>query len=236
MGLPVIQHPIFTLILPSTKQTVTFRPFLVKEEKMLLVAQSSGEQSEIVRAIKQVVQNCILDTGIDVNSFTTFDLEYFFIKLRAKSVQSIISLSYRDNEDSQIYDVEVNLEEIEVKQSKLVSDVVQLSITSGIKLKYPQMSIMDTVEKLDDPIEFNFAIMQACIDTIYDGDNVYKASDFSRDEVRKFIDDLDVKTYKSIQDFVDAMPRIEHTIGYTNSNGKEVKITLRNLNDFFTLG
>ena len=236
MGLPVISHPKFSLILPSTKQRIEFRPFLVKEEKILLVAQASEDQGDIVRAIKQVVANCIVDSNVDVESFTTFDLEYFFIKLRAKSVQNVITLSYRDNEDQKIYDVEINLDEVEVKQNEEISNKIETSDTAGIVLKYPQISIMSAVEKIEDPVEFNFAIMQACIDVIYDGDKLYKTADYSRKEVEEFLDSLSVTTYQAIQKFIDSMPRLEHTASYTNSNGKKVEIVLKNLTDFFTLG
>lgn len=236
MGLPVVQHPTFSLTLPSTKQRISFRPFLVKEEKILLIAQSGGEQGDIVRAIKQVINNCITDQGIDVETFTTFDLEYFFIKLRAKSVQNVIELQYRDNEDEKVYTVEVDLDTVEVIQDKQAANRVEITPTSGLTLRYPQLSIMSDVEKITNPVDFNFAIMQACIDTIYDGDKVFKTSDFTQEEVRTYLDDLDVKTYQQIQDFIEAMPRVEHVIGYTNSNGKEVKITLKTLTDFFTLG
>lgn len=236
MGLPLIQHPVFSLTLPSTQQKINFRPFLVKEEKILLIAQASGDQGDIVRAIKQVITNCIMDQSINVDTFTTFDLEYFFIKLRAKSVQNIITLSYKDNDDEKIYDIEVDLDEVEVVTDKVASNKIETSPTSGIMLRYPQISIMSSVESINDPVEFNFAIMQACIESIYDGDNLYKTSNFTRDEVREYLDSLDVKTYQSIQQFIEAMPRVEHTIGYTNSNGKEVKIVLKTLTDFFTLG
>lgn len=236
MGLPIVAHPTFSLILPSTKEKVEFRPFLVKEEKILLIAMSSEDQADIVRAIKQVISNCIITPSVSVDKFTTFDLEYFFIKLRAKSVQNIITLSYKDNEDQKIYDVEVNLDEVEVKQEAEVNSRIDITSTSGIVLRYPRLSIMDAVESINDPVEFNFAIMQACIDCIYDGDKVFKTTDFTTAEVQQFLDNLDVKTYQSIQAFIEAMPRVEHTIGYTNSNGKEVKITLKTLTDFFTLG
>jgi hypothetical protein len=236
MGLPTVAHPTFSLILPSTKEKVEFRPFLVKEEKILLIAMSSEDQADIVRAIKQVISNCITTPSITVDKFTTFDLEYFFIKLRAKSVQNVITLSYKDTEDQQIYDVEVNLDEVEVKQSSEVIDKIEITPTSGIVLRYPRLNIMDAVENINDPVEFNFAIMQACIDCIYDGDKVFKTTDFTTAEVQQFLDNLDVRTYQGIQAFIEAMPRVEHTIGYTNSNGKEVKIVLKTLTDFFTLG
>lgn len=236
MGLPVPTHPIFSLTLPSTKQVVEYRPFLVREEKVLLIAQASEDQADIVRAIKQVVSNCIIDPSIDVDKFTTFDLEYFFIKLRAKSVQNIINLSYRDAEDGKVYDVEVDLNDVEVKESEGATKKVEITSSSGIILKYPQINLMSAVEKIDDPVDFNFAIMQACIDVVYDGDNVHKTSDFTRDEVRDYLDSLSVPTYQAIQAFIEAMPRLEHTVSYTNSNGKKVDITLKSLTDFFTLG
>ncbi len=229
-------HPSFSLVLPSTKQKVTFRPFLVKEEKILLVAQSGGDQGEIVRAIKQVVTNCITDPSVNVDKFTTFDLEYFFIKLRAKSVQNIVTLSYRDNEDGQIYDVTVDLEEVEVTQEKQVSNHVKISDENGLTLKYPEISIIDSVEGMDDVVEFNFAIMQACLDTYYEGEKLYKISEYTKDEIKQFVDNLDVKTYQAIQQYIDAMPHIEHTVSYTNTSGKKVNIVLSTLTDFFTLG
>lgn len=236
MGLPIVSHPTFYLTLPSTQQNISFRPFLVKEEKILLVAQAGGDQADIVRAIKQVISNCITTPNVDVDKFTTFDLEYFFIKLRAKSVQNLITLSYRDNEDNKVYDVEVNLDEVEIKRDKEASDVINVSPTTTIKLRYPQISIMDKVEDIEDPVEFNFAIMQACIDTVTDNGQVFNVSEFTTEEVREFLDSLDVKSYKDIQTFIEAMPHIEHVITYRNSNDKEVKIVLKTLTDFFTLG
>jgi len=226
MGLPIIQHPTFSLVLPSTQQRVNFRPFLVKEEKILLIAQSGGDQGEIVRAIKQVINNCIVDEGIDVDEFTTFDLEYFFIKLRSKSVQNIIELQYKDNEDQKTYTVEVDLDLVEITADKQANSKIEITPTSGITLRYPRLSLMDRVEQLDDAVDFNFAIMQACIDTIYDNGVVYKTSDFTPDEVQAYLDDLDVNSYQQIQLFIEAMPRVEHVVSYTNSNGKRLKLLL----------
>jgi hypothetical protein len=236
MGLPIIQHPTFSLTLPSTQQRVNFRPFLVKEEKILLIAQSSEDQTEIVKAIKQVINNCITDEGVNVEDFTTFDLEYFFIKLRAKSVQNVIELQYRDNEDNKVYTVEVDLDQVEVTRPTGASNIIEVSPTSTITLRYPRLSIMTEVEKLNTVVDFNFTIMQACIESIHDNNTIYKVSDFSQEEVKQYLDDLDIKTYQKIQEFIEAMPRVEHTIGYTNSEGKEVKIVLKTLTDFFTLG
>lgn len=236
MALPIASHPTFSLVLPSTQQTIVFRPFLVKEEKILLIAQSGEDQGDMVRAIKQVIQNCIIEPKINVDSFTTFDLEYFFIKLRARSVQNLVTLSYKDNEDNQIYTVEVDLDKVEVIKDFDVSNKIETAPGCGLLLKYPTMDILDAVEKTGSAADFSFAVVQACIESAYDENNVYKFAEHTQEEIEQFVNSLDIKTYQAIQQFIEAMPRIEHVIGYTNSNGKKVNITLRSLTDFFTLG
>ena len=237
MGLlPVIQHPTFHLTLPSTQQKINYRPFLVKEEKILLIAQSSGDQSDIVKAVKQVVSNCIVDKDIDVNNFTTYDLEYFFIKLRAKSVQNIISLTYRDNEDDQLYDVEVNLDNVEVMVPEVVSNVVVVDEGSSLKLRHPKVSLIDDAGEIANGVDFNFFIIQSCIDKIILNNEEHDPSEYSTENLAEYIENLPVPVYQHIQKFIDAMPRVEHVISYTNSNGKKVEITLKTLTDFFMLG
>lgn len=236
MALPMANHPTFSLVLPSTGQTIVFRPFLVREEKILLIAQAGEDQTDMVRAIKQVVQNCIIEPKLNVDSFTTFDLEYFFIKLRARSVQNLVTLAYKDNEDGEIYNVEVDLDQVEVIKDADVSNNIETTPGCGLLLKYPTMDILDTVEKTGSAADFSFAIIQACLESAYDENNVYKFADYTQEEVEQFVNELDIKTYQAIQQFIEAMPRIEHVIGYTNSNGKRVNITLRSLTDFFTLG
>ena len=235
MGLPVIQHPVFNLTLPSTQQRIHFRPFLVKEEKILLIAQSSGDQADVLQAVKQVITNCITDPGINVNDFTTYDLEYFFIKLRSKSIQNIIKLVYRDNEDNQLYDVIVDLEEVEVKKSQEVSDTFEIDNNTKIKLKHPRVDLINQAENLDG-VDFSFFIIQSCIDKIIVNDIGHDPSQYTQEELATFVDNLPVPAYQHIQMFIDSMPKIEHEVKYTNSNGKEVKIVLRTLTDFFTLG
>lgn len=236
MGLPVIQHPVFFLTLPSTGQRVEFRPFLVKEEKLLLIAQSSGDQGDIIRAVKQVVANCILTESVNVEDFTTYDLEYFFIKLRSKSVQNIIKLTYRDRDDDQLYEVEVDLEQVEVKQQEAIDPHITINDKSGLLLRYPRVSVLNSTGDIADGVDFNFFIMQACIDKIYNEGSTHDPSEFSKEELQEFVDSLPVPVYTQIQKFIEAMPRVEHTISYTNTNGKKVDIVLRTLTDFFTLG
>lgn len=236
MGLPKIEHPTFVLNLPSTQQQITYRPFLVKEEKILLTAQSAGDVTDMLRAIKQVIQNCILSPTMDVDTFTTFDLEFFFIRLRARSVNNIVKLSYRDNEDEQVYDVEVDLDDVKVTYADGVSDVIQVDDSIGIKLKYPRVDITDKVGDVETMTDFTFELIKNCIDCVYTDDEVFKASDYTAEELEEFIYSLNVATFEKIQAFFNNIPKVEHTVTYTNSLGNERRIMLRNLQDFFSLG
>jgi hypothetical protein len=235
MALPVIQHPVFSLTLPSTKQK-DFRPFLVKEEKILLVAQASGEQGDVVRAVKQVVANCILSKDVRVDDFTTFDLEYFFIKLRSKSVQNVIKLTYRDREDDKLYEVDVDLEQVEVKYPDEMIKKVKVTDEVSLALRYPRVHIIDTMTGVDNDVDFNFLIMRACIDKIIVNGVEQDPSESTEEELQQFVDSFSVPVYQQLQQHITSMPKIEHTVSYVNSNEKKVEITLRTLTDFFSLG
>ena len=236
MSLPKLSHPIFELTLPSTKQTLKYRPFLVKEEKILLTAQSSGEPKDIILSIRQVINNCILTEGIDVEDLTTFDLEYLFIKIRAKSVNNIITLTYRDMDDDKKYDVEVDLDTIEVLEDPKHTNIVDLENGLVLQMKYPRADLASSLKVVDGELDIFFEVLKNCIDVIIEGETQYKASDYSSEELDEFVQSLDVNSFKKIQDFFSTMPKLYHEIKYTNSLGKEKVIPLTNLNDFFTLG
>lgn len=236
MPLPKISHPIFELILPSTKQTIRYRPFLVKEEKILLTAQASGEPEDIVLAIRQVINNCILTEGVDVEQLTTFDLEYLFIKIRAKSVNNIISLTYRDLEDEKRYDVEVDLDQIEVKEDPNHTNNIVINDELSITMKYPKADIAASLKAVNGELDVFFEVLKNCIDKVVYQGNVMVASDYSTEELDEFVQSLDVNAFKSIQDFFATMPKLHYEVKYVNSLGKEKVIPLTTLNDFFTLG
>jgi hypothetical protein len=236
MSLPKLSHPIFELTLPSTKQTLKYRPFLVKEEKILLTAQSSGDAKDIILSIRQVINNCILTEGIDVEDLTTFDLEYLFIKIRAKSVNNIITLTYRDLDDDKKYEVEVDLDTIDVIEDPNHNNKVDLENGLQLLMKYPKADLASSLKIVDGELDIFFEVLKNCIDTIYQDDTAYKASDYSDEELDEFIQSLDVNAFKKIQEFFSTMPKLYHEIKYTNSLGKEKVIPLTNLNDFFTLG
>lgn len=236
MALPKISHPIFELTLPSTKQTIRYRPFLVKEEKILLTAQASGEPQDIILSIRQVINNCILTEGIDIEDLTTFDLEYLFIKIRAKSVNNIISLTYRDLEDEKRYDVEVDLDQIEMKEDPTHTNLVDVGNGLLLTMRYPKADIASSLKAVDGELDVFFEVLKNCIATINDGEQTYVTSDYSSEEMDEFIQSLDVNAFKKIQEFFSTMPKLYYEVKYTNSLGKEKTIPLTTLNDFFTLG
>lgn len=231
MALPKIEQPIFEMKVPSTGKTVKFRPFVVKEEKILLIAQQSGNDKEVVRAIKQILNNCLLD-DINVEDLATFDLEYMFLKLRARSVNNLVKLAYRDTEDDKVYEFEVDLDEIEI-EVKPTNNKIKVNDEVGIVMKYPAASITDELGEFDNEVDLLLFFVRKCIDQVYDSENVYPASDSSEEELNQFIDSLDVQTFEKIREFFDSIPTLSHTLTYTNSKGSERSIELNNLKDFF---
>lgn len=235
MPLPKIDQPIFDMTIPSNGKKITFRPFLVKEEKILLIAQQSGNDTEIIRAIKQILNNCVQE-DLDIDGLAIFDLEYMFLKLRSKSVNNVVKLSYRDNEDDQIYNFELDLDTIEIKMPETVSSKIEITENVGMTMKYPDASITDRMKDFENEVDLMTFFIVNCIDTIYDEDNVYVASEFSDNEISEFLDGLDVKTFEKIREFFEDIPRLYHKIEYKNSMGSERSVELTSLKDFFMWG
>jgi hypothetical protein len=235
MPLPKIDQPLFDMTIPSTGKKITFRPFLVKEEKILLIAQQSGNDSEIIRAIKQILTNCIQDE-LDLDTLAIFDLEYAFLKLRARSVNNVVKLSYRDMEDDEVYNFDLDLDTIEVDMPSKINSKIDITDSVGMTMKYPSASITDKMGGFDNEVDLMTFFIVNCIDTIYDEDNVYVADDFSEDEISEFLDGLDVKTFEKIREFFESVPRLYHKIEYTNSLDNLRSIELTSLKDFFMWG
>lgn len=234
--LPKIDNPLFEMNIPSQNKKVTFRPFLVKEEKILLIAQQGGEEREIIRALKQILQNCIQDTDFNAEDLTTFDLEYMFLKLRSKSVSNIVKLQYQDNEDEKIYDFEIDLDTIEVQFDPKHTNKIQITEDVGMIMKYPSVNIVNDAPQTGDPVEVMDHLIRSCVDKIYDSENVYDVKDYSKEEVNAFLDDLTIEAYDRIREFFDTLPKMYYELNYTNDNGNERKIELTGLRDFFTWG
>ncbi|NDH49142.1 MAG: hypothetical protein EBY41_01080 [Proteobacteria bacterium] len=235
MPLPKLKHKLFDLTVPSTKQEIQFRPFLVAEEKVLLLTQE-GTPKEVMDSVRQVINNCIVTEGVFVENMTTFDLEYIFIKMRARSINNIVELTYRDLDDDKRYEVTVDLDEIEVKYDDTHTNKIDIDDNLGMIMKYPSADLSTIVEDGVDEVESFMRILRHCIDKIWEGDEVHEVSQYTEEEVVEFIESLDVKTFQKIQTFFDTMPKIRHEVSYTNSLGTEKTIPLTSLADFFTLG
>lgn len=236
MALPKIDKPLFDLRIPSQNREVKCRPFVVKEEKILLTAQQSGQEKDIILAIKQVLQNCIQDPTFDVDTLATFDLEFMFLKLRARSVNNIIEVSYRDIEDEKVYDFTIDLDEVDMLQEGQVSNKIMASESIGIIMKYPSVTILDNAPEDATAADMVEYLVKSCIDQIFDAENVYPISDYTDEEVVEFIEQLDVDTFNNIRAFFDTLPRMNYEITYKNSLGNERSINLSTLSDFFTWG
>lgn len=233
-SLPKIDYPILNLKVPSTKKEYMFRPFLVKEEKILFMAKESKNNIDILNAVKQVVQNCCLDSKFDIDSVAIFDLEYLFLKLRSFSIDSVVNISIRDSEDNKVYEFTIDLEKIEVTFPKKVNNTIKINEKVGLVLKYPSASLYSDENFLKLEKDHLFELIVRCIDKIYDGEEIYEAKDVPKTELAEFIENLNVKIFEKVHEFLMSTPKISHKIDYENSLGTKRSIEFNSLNDFFS--
>lgn len=233
--LPTIQHPIFNINVPSLKKEYKFRPFLVKEEKLLLMAKESQSETDIFTAIKQIVQNCCLDPKLDVNKLAIFDLEYIFLRLRSISVDNIVKINFKDFEDSKVYEFDVNIDEISVIFPEKAENTIKINSKTGIIMKYPSASLYSDKDFLNLEKDHLFELIVRCVDKIYDGEEVFEAKNFSKKDIEFFLENLSVKVFEQVQSFLTSTPKLEYVIDYKNSLGNDRKIVLNKLSDFFSL-
>lgn len=229
MALPKIKHPTYTITIPSTKKQVNFRPFTVQEEKLLLMARASEKSDDIVSTIKQIIQNCIIEP-IEVEKLATFDIEFIFLRLRAKSVGEVVELEYKDEEVPVKF--KVNLEEVQVKYSPDHKNKFNVHEDIGVLMRYPTLDEIISVESSADKEDAIFNVLFKCVDKIYDKETVY--NDFTEKELQEFINSLPMDALLKIKEFFDTMPSVEHTVSLKNSKGETKDILLKGLNSFFS--
>ena len=238
MALPVIETQTYELTLPSADVKVKYRPFLVKEEKVLLQALESQEQKEIINALKNIVSACTFGT-LNVDELPTFDLEYVFLQIRAKSVGEVAKLKVLCPDDKTTYaDVEVDLSKVDVQVDDKHTNniVIDEDKKIGMILKYPTLNSVDPTTDFSKGVktETLFEIIGNSIFQIYEGEKVYNASDYKKDELNKFIESLDSKSFTKVQEFYNTMPKLIHEIEVENPKTKvKSKVTLQGLTDFF---
>lgn len=235
MSLPKINVPLHELTIPSTGKKVKYRPFVVKEEKLLLIAMESEDKNDITNAIIQIINNC-LQSKIDVEELSTFDVEYIFLNIRAKSVGEALefSITCPDDGETQV-EVEINIDDIKVNIDKNHKDTIDLENGYFIKMKYPTMKyIMNKKDDVKNIVESTFEYAVECIDQIYNDEEVWTAADSTKKEISEFVDTLNSKQYQKIQEFFNTMPKLKHTVKIKNPNtGVESDVTIEGLANFF---
>ena len=240
MPLPKIATPSYELELPSTGKTIQYRPFLVKEEKLLVIALESEDIKQITNAIKAVIRACVLTKGIKVETLPTFDIEYLFLNIRGKSVGEDIAVNITcpDDEKTQV-SVNINLDDIKVKKPEGHSNQIKLDNDLMMELKYPSLNefIKNNFDPNDlskNPMEQSFDLVGSCIDKIYNQDEVWAASDCTKKEISDFLDSMNSSQFKEVENFFESMPKLSHTVKITNPNTKvESDIVLEGLASFF---
>ena len=236
MALPKLTTPTYELEVPSTDEKIKYRPFLVKEEKILLIAMESGEQESIVAAIKDIVTECTYGK-VDLGSIPMFDVEYIFLQIRSKSVGEVSTLKLLCPDDKETYvNVDVDLSEVMVHVDKGHNPKIELTEEMGMIMTYPTIDSLTDIGAMDINTSNMLDVIASCVLQIYDkkGEEVFDAKDQTKQELIEFVEQLNTKQFEEVQKFFDTMPKLKHTIEVENPKTKvKSKIELQGLNDFF---
>lgn len=237
MALPMNSTPVYTLTVPSSGKKLKFRPFLIKEEKTLLIAQQSEDASVMVESLKEVIQSCIKD-DVDVNELATFDLEYIFTQIRAKSVGEIVDLMLSCDtcvDEKAVTKVSIDLTKIQVDKNPEHKAKIHLYQDVGIVMKYPTLDILKQMESINgNDLDEVFNIVVDCIDYIYNEEEVFHAKEQTKQELLDFLNNLSSDQFAEVQKFFETMPRLKQAIDYTCPVcNKEHNKVLEGLNSFF---
>ena len=238
MPLPTIATPTYELELPSTGKKVKYRPFLVKEEKLLVLALETENTKDISTAIKTVLKNCIQTRGVKVDNLPTFDIEYLFLNIRGKSVgeEVEVNLIAPDDEVTEV-PVTINIDEIKVQKSEEHNKKVKLDETLVIEMKYPSLdqfikSNFDFGEEVS--MDQSFDLIGSCIDKIYNEEEVWSTADCTKKEVKDFLEQMNSMQFKEIEKFFETMPKLSHSVTFTNPKTKvKSTVVLEGLSSFF---
>ena len=238
MPLPKIATPTYELELPSTGQTINYRPFLVKEEKVLVIALESEDNKQITSAIKAVLKNCIITKGIKVESLPTFDIEFLFLNIRGKSVGEELEVNVicPDDEKTEV-PVTIDLDDIKVQKNENHNNKIKIDDNVMMEMKYPSLDqFIKNNFDLDDKnaMEQSFDLIATSIDKIYTTDEVWAAADCTKKEMKDFLEQMNSSQFKEIEKFFETMPKLSHTIKVTNPKTKvESDVVLEGLASFF---
>ena len=240
MPLPKINTPTYEMELPSSGKKVKYRPFLVKEEKILLIALETEDMKQISDGLIQILNNCIITRGIKVQSLATFDIEYLFLNVRARSVGETVEIQLSCPDDGETtVDVEIDIDLIKVQKSKEHKNIIKLDDAYSMKLRYPSFEqfignnfeINDNVSDVTKSLD----MITSCIEMVYDKEESWNASECSKKELTEFVDQLNSKQFKEIEKFFETMPKLSHTVKVKNPNTNvESEVVLEGLASFFS--
>ena len=236
MPLPTIVTPSYELNLPSSGKKIKYRPFLVKEEKILILAIESGSIKDISRAIKDVLKSCILTKGVKIDELPTFDIEYLFLNIRSRSIGESIDLVITCPDDNETkVNKQIYIDEIEVKTNEDHNPDIKLDDTYTMRLKYPSLDqFIDENFNFDETKDNSFDIISSCIEMVYSDEEAWEAKDCTKKELLEFVERLNSSQFKEVEKFFDTMPRISHDIEVENPNTKvKSTVKLEGLASFF---
>jgi len=240
MALPKLNVPVYETILPSTEKVIKYRPFLVREEKILLTAMEDGDEKVITNAVKQILRNCI-QGELNIDELPTFDIEFLFLRLRAKSVGEKITVGLKPypcvQNDGGLCkfstEVEINLEEVKVKKDENHTSKIMIDDTVGIMMGYPDISVLNTAKNKSET-EAGMDVIKKCISMIFTSEETHEKGSFTDSDLDEFIDSLNTEQFGKIKQFFDTIPKLSHTVKYTcKTCGEEKETTIEGLNSFF---
>jgi len=238
MPLPKIVTPTYELELPSSGQTIKYRPFLVKEEKVLVLAMESEDTKQITNAIKAVLKSCVQTKGVKVETLPTFDIEYLFLNIRGKSVGETLEVNIICPDDGETtVPVDIDLDLIQVEKSDDHSNKIKLDANLMMEMKYPSLDqfIKNNFDfKEENQMDQSFALIATCIDKIYSEEEVWATADCTKKEVNEFLESMNSSQFKEIEKFFETMPKLQHTVQVTNPKTKvKNEVVLEGLASFF---
>ena len=240
MALPKIDTPVYELDLPLSKKHIRFRPFLVKEQKNLMMAMEADDKETIERNIRQVLTNCTLSDNFDVDRLPVIDVEYYFINLRARSVGEIVENKYICTNEvdgvqcSNKMETKFNLLDITVDINPNAKDIIQLTNKISIKLKYPEFSLIDKLKKKETAVDIAFEVVVDSIEYIYDGEQYYHASETPKEELLQFIESLSQEQFSKLEEFFDNLPKMNRQVEMKCGKcGFDHTISMEGLESFF---
>lgn len=232
MPLPKIDLPLYELVLPSNKKKIRYRPFTVKEEKILLTAQQSKDADQIITAVKQIVNNCLQD--YDIDKLALFDLEYLLINIRSRSIDNNVEFEIEDPDTKEQIKLKLDLQNVKVHRDENHTNKIELDETYTLFLKYPNIdSFSEIIDAKELSPEKSYEILISCIDKLASENEVYNFKDFTKKQIDEFVESLHSDVTKKIKTFFDTMPKVRHEMPYVNSKGEHKIFTIQGTQSFF---